>query len=235
MRHISRATWLILILFRPFGATIGFITRRLGPVLAIAREAQLSAGRTQFFLATIAVGTLGSVAGATGLPTLGDSQKVGGNSFSVGSVDIDVSPASSFIGLDNMAPGSSTTASLVVANEGSVEMRYAMTTESEGSTELATILIARIAVQGGSTCDFPYYANGIPTVLQDDTLLYEGQLALAAFGFGSSGSVDGSRVLRAGRQKVLCFSVSLPLEVGNSLQTLRSGATFSFTGESAGR
>lgn len=188
-------------------------------------------------LVVAAVLALGAVTGLVAMPTLAlftDSQDVGSNSFTTGTVDISASPASSVVTFSNMAPGDRATGSTTLSNAGSLGLRYAMTTSTTNTDgkNLAGTLKARVAVRAGVGCDFPYYnSDGTTTVLTDDTQLYEGILSSAAFGNTAQGGQAGDRTLAASGSEVLCVSVVLPSSAGNSLQNATTTATFTFAAE----
>ncbi|MFQ5879449.1 MAG: TasA family protein [Dehalococcoidia bacterium] len=187
-----------------------------------------------FLIVIIALGAVSAILGASSLAIFTDSQDVGSNTFTTGSVDISASPASAVVTYSNMAPGDIATGNTTISNAGSLELRYAMTTATTNTDgkNLAGTLKARIGVQGGAGCDFPYYnADGTTTSLTDDTQLSEGILSSAAFGSIAQGNQAGDRTLAAAGSEVLCMSVVLPSSTGNALQSATTTATFTFDAE----
>ncbi|MCP5029951.1 MAG: hypothetical protein GY929_27100 [Actinomycetia bacterium] len=155
-----------------------------------------------------------------------DSESVTGNAFTAGSVDLVATPATAVVTASAMAPGDQQTASLDVANSGTLELRYAVT-----STTTEDVLAGQLTLtikSGVTTCDDANWAA-------DGTVLYSGVLGTVAtttvFGDVTQGSQAGDRVLAAGANEALCFNVSLPLSAANSAQGLSTTATFDFAAE----
>jgi hypothetical protein len=93
------------------------------------------------------------------------------NTFSTGSISISTSPASAFITYSDMLPGDSTTQSLDVSNDGTVELRYAISSNADDSDGKAlkdqlvlTIKTIDVTTPGTPCDDF------------DGTQLYTGDL-----------------------------------------------------------
>ncbi len=167
-----------------------------------------------------------------------DSQSVGGNTFTTGTVDIAATPSSAVLTASTMAPGDRVENSLTVANDGSLELRYAIQRSATNADlkALRDALGLRIAVRGGGACNFPYYTTaGVVTSIGDDTEIYVGtgfpNAATNTVGDIAPGSQTGDRTLAAATNEVLCFSVVLPSTAGNSLQAASTTATFDFVAE----
>lgn len=172
---------------------------------------------------------LGVVAGAPWALTQAvwsDSQDVGSNTFSSGSVDLSAAPTSAIVSLSNMAPGDSVTDDVVVTNAGTVQLRYAVSeTISSGSSTLASGLTLDIKTIDVTT-------PGTPCDDFDGTSLYGGTLAAGnKVGDPTQGSQSGDRTLNASANETLCFRVQLPSNAANSLQSLTVTASFSFAAE----
>ncbi len=157
-----------------------------------------------------------------------DSETVGGNTFSSGSIDLTVSPASALVTLTTppMTPGDQYTAPLTVGNAGTVELRYAMTsttTEDVLAGELVMTIKSSV-----TTCDD---ANWAAT----GTAIYTGVLGTVAtsniFGSAATGQDTGDRAIAGGANEVLCFNVSFPIAGTNAAQGITSTATFTFDAE----
>ncbi|MCP4227085.1 MAG: hypothetical protein GY773_27390, partial [Actinomycetia bacterium] len=178
-------------------------------------------------LATVAVLALaGGIFTISSLALFTDSESVAGNAFAAGSVDLVATPATAVVTASAMAPGDQQTASLDVANSGTLELRYAVT-----STTTEDVLAGQLTLtikSGVTTCDDANWAA-------DGTVLYSGVLGTVAtttvFGDVTQGSQAGDRVLAAGANEALCFNVSLPLGAANSAQGLSTTATFDFVAE----
>jgi len=178
----------------------------------------------------IAVGTLSAMSGMGGLAVFTDQAANDANTFTTGTLDISTSPATAFITFNDMVPGDEVTQPLTVSNDGSLELRYAVTslatnTDSKG---LRTQLDLRIK-SGVTTCT----NGGFDT---DGTVLYgPGDLgsdpATNVIGDPAQGADSGDRVLAASGSEVLCFNVELPLSTGDAYQDAATTATFTFEAE----
>ncbi len=158
-----------------------------------------------------------------------DSADVTANTFTTGTVDISTNPATALVTYSAMAPGDTTTQSLVVTNAGTLALRYAVTASATNADTLdlrsqLTLVIKTIDVTTPvSACnDF------------DGTQLYSGDLdgtAGVIFGAVAQGADAGDRPLAAAATETLCFRVSLPLATGNAFQGSTTTATFTFNAE----
>jgi hypothetical protein len=128
-----------------------------------------------------------------------------------------------------LMPGDTVTDDVVVENDGTAQLRYAMTTSSTNADSKAlrdalTLTIKTIDVTSpASPCnDF----DGSST-------LYSGAIgaSTAAFGDPTAGAQTGDRTLAAGANETLCFRVSLPSSTGNSAQGATTTTTFTFDAE----
>ena len=190
----------------------------------------LSVGRLLSTSLIFGVSVATAVTAATGA-IFTDTQSVGANTFSTGTVSISSSPASAVVSLSGMAPGDPpVTNPITVTNDGSLELRYAVrstTTENTLAAQLdMTIWDEAEEGDGGTTC------NSTPPV----TKLYGpaglgNTVAVDVVGDPAQGSQSGDRVLAASANEVLCIQVSLPLGTGNTFQNLSSTATLDFIGE----
>ena len=159
-----------------------------------------------------------------------DNLSVGSNAFSAGNVDIATTPTTAIVALSNMAPGDSTVGGVTVSNDGSLQLRYAIsstTTENTLAAQLdLTIWDENEEADGGTDC------NTTAPV----TKLY-GPADLGAttetnlVGSPAQGSDTGDRVLNGGTTEVLCFLVALPSGTSNTFAGLGSTATFFFKSE----
>ena len=156
-----------------------------------------------------------------------DTQSVGANTFSTGTIDISTSPTSAFITFSDMAPGDAVTNPITVTNAGSLQFRYAIQSTTTEDT-LAAQMDMTIKT-GVTTCT----NAGFDT---DGSVIYgPGDLGnttgLNVVGDPTQGSQAGDRVLDALANEVLCFQVSLPFSLDNSWQDLTTTATFDFISE----
>lgn len=173
----------------------------------------------------LALGTLSF--GALAIFT--DSQSLGSNSFTTGTVDISTTPASALVTFSNMAPGDSVTNGVAVANNGTLALRYAIestATNTDGKAlkdQLALTVRSVDATTPGTPCDN-----------FDGTQLYAGDLDSSAgklVGDSTQGADSGDRTLAATAGETLCFRVALPLASGNVFQNAATTATFTFAAE----
>jgi Camelysin metallo-endopeptidase len=173
-------------------------------------------------LATVAVVTSGAV--------FTDSQAVGGNAFTTGTVDLSASPASAAVSFDGMMPGDSVTAPITVNNDGTVQYRYAVTSTATNadSKDLAAQLDMTIKSAVTDCTSGGFAADGTvlygPAALGDTT-------GIDVIGDPSQGGQAGDRTLSAAASEELCFRVSLPSSTGPAFEGATTTATFTFNAE----
>jgi hypothetical protein len=184
--------------------------------------------------ATIAVlTTLGVLLSLSVLAVFTDTDSVGSNDFATGTLSLTTAPTSTiWTAVSDAVPGDKATGSLTVTNAGSLELRYAVSGSNTDAT-LSAAMNARIGLQVGGSCDFPYHNDdGTTTALTDDTQLFAGALDTAALiGSSAQGADVGDRTLAASANEVLCFAVVLPDTAGNTVQGLSNTTTFTFDSE----
>jgi len=157
-----------------------------------------------------------------------DSQDVDANVFSTGTIDISTDPTTALVTFSNMAPGDEVTNPITVTNAGSLELRYAVTSDTTEDT-LAAQLNLTIKT-GVTTCT----NAGFDT---DGTVIYgPGDLGSTTpgtdvIGDPTPGADTGDRTLAASADEDLCFNVELPTSTGDSFQGLNTTATFTFAAE----
>jgi hypothetical protein len=167
-------------------------------------------------LLTLAIASLG--AGAFSLAIFTDSAASGGT-FTAGTIDIATSPSTLFT-VAAIMPGDSGSANLTVQNNGTGQLRYAMTSSSTNADGLGLRSQLGLTITAGA-CP----GAGAP--------LYNSVLQGAGFGnvAPTPGGDPGDRVLNAGASEQLCFAWSLPLATGNAYQGATTTATFTFDAE----
>jgi hypothetical protein len=141
-------------------------------------------------------------------------------SFTTGSVDINSNPAV-LVAIPAMMPGDSATDGLTISNDGSTDLRYAMTTTATNLLGDTLEVEVREEDGDGGCDDF----DGAVVVAAATVL--DG----ASFGDPTQGADAGDRFLAAGLNEVLCFRVTLPLSASTTLQGATSTATFTFDAE----
>jgi hypothetical protein len=140
--------------------------------------------------------------------------------FTTGTIDLDgVKIDALVLTTSALMPGDTVTDDVVVENDGSAQLRYAMTTSSTNADSKAlrdalTLTIKTIDVTTpGTPCnDF----DGAST---------------AKFGNPAQGADSGDRTLNAAANETLCFRVSLPSGTGNGSQGATTTTTFTFDAE----
>ena len=133
-----------------------------------------------------------------------------------------------------MMPGDSITGALHLRNDGDGELRYSVTTSAvDGANDagaLSTVLAVTvrttdIGAADGEACD---EGSGL-VVRAGATLDADGHLV----GDPAQGSDPGDRTIAAGGSEILCFTVGLPLSVGNEFQGVSSTVSFAFVSEAS--
>jgi predicted ribosomally synthesized peptide with SipW-like signal peptide len=155
-----------------------------------------------------------------------DTATVGSNQFTTGTVDIATTPASAVVTMPVMAPGDQVTAPLTVSNDGSLDLRYALSSTTDEDT-LAGVLVLTVKT-GVTDCTNAGFAA-------DGSVQYQGQLGsvagTAVLGDNAPGAQAGDRTLAAATNEVLCLNVELPSSATNAVSGLSSTATFTFDAE----
>jgi spore coat-associated protein N len=178
--------------------------------------------RRRRLLALLLVSLLASLGtAALSLAIFTDSQSVGANVFTTGTISLGLSPASALLTSAAMMPGDTVNGSLVVSNAGTAQLRYAMSSSSTNADgkALRDQISLTIRTLGTSCAAF------------DGTSLFSGALSAAAFGNPAQGAQAGDRTLNAASSETLCFRASLPLASGNGYQNATTTTTFTFDAE----
>jgi hypothetical protein len=139
--------------------------------------------------------------------------------FATGTIDVNSNPAV-LTAVSNMMPGGQSTQALTISNDGSGDLRYAMSVVATNPLGSALELTIKTQDGGGGCAAFTGTSVLATTALNG-----------AALGSATQGAQAGDRTLAAGASDVLCFRVSLPLSTGNGLQGATSAATFTFDAE----
>ena len=156
-----------------------------------------------------------------------DSQSVGANTFSTGTVDISSSPTSAVVSFSTMAPGDKVTNPITVSNDGSLQLRYAVESTTTEDT-LAAQLDMTIKTDVTTCTNAGFDTDGTAVYGAGDLGSTTG---INVIGDPTTGAQAGDRTLNASANEVLCIQVSLPLATGNAYQALTSTATLDFSGE----
>jgi predicted ribosomally synthesized peptide with SipW-like signal peptide len=179
------------------------------------------------FIGALALVSLG--AGELSLALFTDQETVPGT-FSSGSVMIDdVKIDALTLSSANMVPGDSVTDDVVVENDGSVQLRYSLSTASTNldAKNLRSVLLLTIKTIDVTTPVTPCDNFDGTSVLVATAL----GAATPGVGDPTVGAQAGDRVLNAAANETLCFRVALPIGTGNAYQGATTTTTFTFDGE----
>ncbi len=142
-----------------------------------------------------------------------------------GTVDIATGHTTRILALDPMAPGDVVTVASTVENNGTLDLRYGVVSNTTEDT-LAAQLALTIKV-GVTECT-------------DTGIASSGSVVYGPARLGSMKGTDifgdpaqTGRTLASGENEVLCLQVSLPLDTGNDYQGLMTSATLTFWAEQA--
>lgn len=159
-----------------------------------------------------------------------DSQGVGDNTFTTGTVDLTAAPASAAVTFDGMVPGDTVTAPITVTNGGTVEFRYSVTSAATDADGKALAAQLDMTIKAGVTaCSNAGFGT-------DGSVLY-GPADLGSvgginvIGDPAQGAQAGDRSLTASLSEALCIQVQLPASTGNGYQDATTTATFTFDAE----
>lgn len=174
-------------------------------------------------LAIVSLATVGTLALFT------DEDTVAANAFSTGTIALSTSPTSAAVTFSNMMPGDAVTNPVVVTNDGSEALRYAVssTATNADSKALKDQLVLTVRTIDATT---PL----TPCSDFDGSQLYTGDLDSGAgliLGSSATGADSGDRALASAASETLCFRVSLPSATGNAFQGAATTATFTFASE----
>jgi len=184
-------------------------------------------GRMLLLVAGLSVASL--TAGQMSLALFTDQETVPAT-FSSGSIILDdVKIDGLTLTTSNLMPGDSVTDDVVVENDGTSQLRYALSTAStngdaKGLRDVLTLTIKTIDVTiPALPCDnFDGTSVLAATVLGANT---------AGFGSSAAGAQAGDRNLNAAANETLCFRVTLPSGTGNAYQNASTTTTFTFDAE----
>ncbi|HET7677199.1 MAG TPA: TasA family protein [Candidatus Limnocylindrales bacterium] len=187
--------------------------------------------RRDLALLLLLAGLLVTSAGmsALSLALFTDQETVAGT-FGSGSIVLDAAKVDALsLTTADMLPGDSVTDDVVVENDGTAQLRYALSTSSTNADAKALRDVLTLTVKTidlttpGTPCDD---FDGAST-------LYSGVLGASTASFGSptAGSQAGDRTLAAAASETLCFRISLPATAGNAYQAATTTTTFTFDAE----
>lgn len=177
----------------------------------------------------LAAGLLAGLA-SVGSALFTSTATIDANTFTTGTVILNTSPTTALVTFANMAPGDQVTAPITVTNNGTLQLRYAVTSVATNTDakNLRNQLVLTIK-SGVTACT----NGGFGT---DGTQLYTGVLGSDSpgtnvIGDPTVGQQTGDRALNASANETLCFNVTLPSATSNSYQNTTTTATFNFQAE----
>jgi len=158
-----------------------------------------------------------------------DSQDLGANSFTTGTLVLGLNPTTALFSVANMAPGDTVARPLAVTDAGTLGLRYAVTATATDPDGKALRNQLQFNVFSGVSA-----ANCLAGVTVGGTALY-GPAAIGAssaiFGDPAQGAQPGDRTLLAAGSETLCFVATLPLATDNTFQNAATTASFTFAAE----
>jgi len=182
---------------------------------------------TRILLVLMTVGVVAIGLGVASNAIWTDSDEVDANLFTTGSVILSTNPTTALVYFTSGAPGEDTTPqSLTVTNDGTMELRYAvtMTADNADTKSLYAELDLTIKDEGTSCAAF----DGTDLYGPDLPFLLTGNL----IGDPTAGAQANDRVLTtASPSEVLCFRVTLPSSAPNTVQAASTTAVFTFESE----
>jgi hypothetical protein len=197
----------------------------------LARDQKRSHRRGLLLVGVVGLASLSLTSAATSLALFTDTQTKNAT-FSSGSVALDAAKINGLsLSAGDMAPGDRVTDRVVVENDGTLALRYAITADSTDDSSpnggpLYGVLDLKVKTHDTTTPDTPCDDfDGYP--------LYNGGLGASTdvVGDRSAGQQSGDRTLAPGESETLCFRVELPSSVGNAYQNAAATTTFSFVAE----
>lgn len=181
------------------------------------------------------------VAAATGLAALAfvgigmsgalfaDSDSLGGNTLTSGTVQIGTNPGSAAFTANNMAPGDEVFGNVTVENNGSLRLRYAMSAQASNVDALGLRSQLRISVFSGVGQVACAAGNvGAGTLEGGPATLGTPQ---QLFGDPAPGAHTGDRVVNASATEDLCVRVALPLTTDSTYAGANTEITLTFDAE----
>lgn len=177
----------------------------------------------------LAAGLLAGLA-SVGSALFTSTASVDANTFTTGTLILNTNPTSALVTFSNMAPGDQVTAPITVTNNGTLQLRYAVTSVATNTDNKNLRSQLVLTVKSGVTdCSNSGFGNS-------GTQLYSGVLGSDSpgtniIGNPAQGEQTGDRTLNANSYETLCFNVALPLGTNNNYQGATTTATFTFYAE----
>lgn len=189
----------------------------------------LALGLTSLAIVSLTAGTMMSMA-------LFTDQETDDSTFTTGTIVLDATKIAAMdLTSTAMMPGDTKTSSVTVENDGTAQLRYAVSQTSTNADTKALrdslLLVVRLEDTGvGNTFaeDTNYCDDATGTSLRASAAIgASGNLV----GNPTQGPHAGDRTLAAAANEVLCFYVSLDIGAANALQGATTTTTFTFDAE----
>jgi hypothetical protein len=182
-----------------------------------AQEARPRRRRRLLIVAVLGLSLASLGTGAFSLAIWTDSDTATG-AFTAGTIDLAVTPSTLFT-VTAIVPGDSGSAALTVQNNGTAQLRYALTSSTTNADGKALRDQLLMTIKAGA-------CPGSGTALYGAAALNG-----TSFGDAAQGAQTGDRTLAAAASEQLCFLWSLPASTGNGFQGATTTATFTFSAE----
>jgi predicted ribosomally synthesized peptide with SipW-like signal peptide len=181
------------------------------------------------------VAVVGVTAGTMLSMALFTDQETDDNTFTTGTIVLDATKIAALsLTTSALMPGDSVRSPVTVENDGSAQLRYAVsqTSTNADSKDLRSSLNLTIKTEDtgggafGTDGDYCDDANGT-TLRASAAMGASGNL----IGNPTQGGDSGDRTLNAAANEVLCFYVTLDISAPNSMQGATTTTTFTFDAE----
>lgn len=176
------------------------------------------------------IAVLAALITAGAMAVFSDQQTNADNVFTTGTVILGIAPATAMFTVPAMAPGDVVYGGLEVVNNGSLELRYAMTTTADNTSALDEQLDLTIDVVTDPGVDTIWYTDD-DVVGEANIYGPDGVLSAAFFGNPAQGDQAGDRTLASGTSERLRFNATLPLDTDNTYQGTTCTVAFVFDAE----
>lgn len=189
---------------------------------------QDSRGKRRLLGLAIGLTLMGTFSAAMSLAVFSDQETVT-STFSSGSITLDELAIDGLtLSISPLMPGDMITDDVLVENDGTAQLRYAISTattnpDTKALRDALNITIkTRDATTPGIVCDN-----------FDGTTLYTGLVgaSTAAVGSPAAGAQAGDRTLNGLTSETLCFRIELPLATSNAYAAATAVTTFTFDAE----
>jgi hypothetical protein len=125
-----------------------------------------------------------------------------------------------------ITPGDEQTTPVIVRNDGTLDLRYAIASKTSEDALAARLLLTIWQADAGSVCNSPPEAGALygPAPLGSTR-------GISVIGDPAQGAQAGDRTLASGATETLCFGVTAPLSLDNEFQGRGTQPVFHFEAE----